>query len=454
MMMMIPRRTFVGAAVLRLALLCYGEWQDAAMDVKFTDVDYWVFTDAAAAIAAGGSPFDRATYRYTPLLAMALLPNGWLGKAWGKAMFCAADLLAALFIAGILTRRMGVSDRATEILVNAGWLFNPLIFTISARGNAESLLCCLILGTVYFLTEGGLVPAGLLFGLSVHLKLFPAIYAFPFLPFIWHAAWRPHHNPTTTESSPSHAASSTSLAPDEKESVILRAVATPSPLLGASHARKKAPQPKPVSANKKRKAALFGISKKLLRLVLFAVASLASFTLATLPMFYLYGQKYLQESFLYHLHRKDHRHNFSPYFLPFYLESVSPLPPFASLLAFLPQVLLLVLIGIKLGRTHLPFACFLQTFVFVTFNKVCTSQYFLWYLCLFPFAYATLSAIKPAEWIGLAGLWFGAQAVWLKFAYNLEFLGRPHYLHVWLASLLFMLVNTGIAYFMINKLDK
>lgn len=452
--MMIPRRTFIGAAILRIALICYGEWQDAAMDVKFTDVDYWVFTDAAAAMAAGASPFDRATYRYTPLLAMALLPNGIIGKAWGKMLFCACDLLAALFIAGILTRRMNVSDRATEFLVNAGWLFNPLIFTISARGNAESLLCCLILGTLYFLMEGRLITAGLLFGLSVHLKLFPAIYAFAFLPFIWHAAWKRSHKTTMAEPSLSHAASSVSLGPEEKESVILRAVATPSPLLGASHARKKAPQPKPVNGNKKRKTALFGISKKFLRLVLFAVASLFAFALTTLPMFYLYGQKYLEESFLYHLHRKDHRHNFSPYFLPFYLESVSPLPPFASLLAFLPQVLLLVLIGIKLGRTQLPFACFLQTFVFVTFNKVCTSQYFLWYLCLFPFAYATLTAIKPAEWIALAGLWFGAQGIWLKFAYNLEFLGRPHYLHVWLASLLFMFFNTGIAYFMINKLDK
>jgi len=35
------------AGIVRLLLYAYGLWQDAAMTVKYTDIDYIVFTDAA-----------------------------------------------------------------------------------------------------------------------------------------------------------------------------------------------------------------------------------------------------------------------------------------------------------------------------------------------------------------------------------------------------------------------
>lgn len=83
------------AAAARAALLSMGQWQDTHLEVKYTDIDYEVVTDGALFMARGGSPYDRSTYRYTPLLAAALLPNVSLHRAWGKLLFCGADLLAA-----------------------------------------------------------------------------------------------------------------------------------------------------------------------------------------------------------------------------------------------------------------------------------------------------------------------------------------------------------------------
>ena len=59
----------------RLVLIIWGDFQDRIAQVRYTDVDYDVLTDAAAHILKGGSPYERATYRYTPALALLMLPN-------------------------------------------------------------------------------------------------------------------------------------------------------------------------------------------------------------------------------------------------------------------------------------------------------------------------------------------------------------------------------------------
>ena len=70
----------------------------------------------------------------------------------------------------------------------------------------------------------------------------------------------------------------------------------------------------------------------------------------------------------------------------------------------------------------LPFCLFAQTFVFVAYNKVVTSQYFIWYLSLLPLIVPNLKLTKYEAVTSLL-LWGFTQASWLLPAYFLEFKG-------------------------------
>jgi phosphatidylinositol glycan class M len=168
------------AFLFRLLLLFYGEWQDANLTVKYTDIDYVVFTDAARYVTLDSSPYLRETYRYTPLLAILLTPNIYLFHAFGKCLFAAADLVVGYLIHQILILRGMPSKRA--LFFDALWLLNPMVANISTRGNAESLLGAMMLGTLYLLlTKSYFYYGACLFGLAVHFKIYPIIYAVPLL---------------------------------------------------------------------------------------------------------------------------------------------------------------------------------------------------------------------------------------------------------------------------------
>lgn len=78
---------------------------------------------------------------------------------------------------------------------------------------------------------------------------------------------------------------------------------------------------------------------------------------------------------------------------------------------------------------------FLQTALFVAFNKVCTSQYFTWFLPLLPPVIPQLH-LSRRETATVVVAWILAQAVWLGSAYMLELRAQSVYIVVWAAGLL------------------
>ncbi len=176
------RTVFLASIAVRAFLLVYGEWQDREFAVKFTDIDYHVFNDAAQHIVEGRSPFLRPTYRYTPLLALLLTLNHYCFFSFGKVMFVCCDLGAAWIIHQILALR-GVGKRGQVGSVSL-WLLNPLTATVSSRGNAESILAVLVLLTLYLVMCKRVYLSAVVFGFAVHVKIFPVIYALPLFLFI------------------------------------------------------------------------------------------------------------------------------------------------------------------------------------------------------------------------------------------------------------------------------
>ena len=70
--------------------------------IDYSDLDYKVYTDGSKYIYQGGSPFDRHTYRYTPILGFLLLPNVFF-ESFGKILFGLSDIGCSILIDKILS---------------------------------------------------------------------------------------------------------------------------------------------------------------------------------------------------------------------------------------------------------------------------------------------------------------------------------------------------------------
>lgn len=335
-----PLPLFAAATILRAAMLLYGLWQDANSPLKYTDIDYLVFTDAArfTFASASASPYTRETYRYTPLLAWLLYPTTWPGTFWfsfGKVLFAAADIIAGYLIICVLRGpavRMS-EDRACRYA--SIWLLNPMVATISTRGSSEGLLGVLVMALLWAVLEKRVTLAGVLLGLGVHFKIYPFIYA----PAI---VWWMDAQQMSGRTDAQIQAKKDGQSPTKPTALLGKFIAFITP-----------------------------------DRILLAIVSLTTFLGLNFVMYALYGMPFLTHTFLHHVSRIDHRHNFSPYNILLYLTSAHPSTALikAESVAFLPQLVLsTVLIPIVGAKKDLPTTMLAQTFAFVTFNKVCTSQ--------------------------------------------------------------------------------
>jgi len=358
----------------------------------------------------------------------------------------------------------GCSEQAA-LASTALWLFNPFTFAISTRGSCESVVSMLMLMVLHCLLRGRVAAAAAVYGLATHLRIYPIIYALPLVIFL--GGDLPRGNGVGN----AHAAP---VPGDASLAGVLRRLGS---------------QGGVVRLNLGRLGRL--VTNK--RVVIFAAVSSGMFIALGAVCYAVYGDDFLREAFLFHLSRNDIRHNFAHAFYGVYLAPADGgdsgsgggniyTALAGKMLAMLPQLAVVVLVGIKYAR-DLPFCLFLQTLGFVAFNKVCTAQYFVWYFCLMPLAVPGSGLLRtpggggggggggrgrnvgcstgdtsrqeggigslPRIWASVV-VWLLAQIQWLSVAYLLEFCGLGVFLLLWGASVVFLGANVWLMFELVS----
>ena len=462
-------------------LLDGGRW---LAGVSYTDIDFLVFTDAAEYLKRGMSPYDRHTYRYTPFLAELLsrLPT----KEFGRYLFCVADALCGYMIMherrtrrerdqpqrdnnldASENRKIVSSWQSAELVDALLWLYNPLAINICTRGSSESLMVLLPVLLTFWIATGNerqqqhrkddegsggdsdsnddgtatflrVLLAGICHGVAIHSKLYPVIYSLSYMAYF---ATPRRSGPKTSDRK---AFRKTSTFPWTNPVKLIRLAKLWIGRLFFS--------PKPL---------------------LFMLTFLSTFGFLTWIAVYIYGEIALQEGLLYHFSRVDHRHNYSMYWYWIYLARArtsdfltakaanttlasmvhgahpSDIFSLATLgrILLVPQAFLLAFssVGMAPHDGQLGLTLFVQTYLFVTHNKVITAQYFTWYLCLLPLCNSSGSGDMQFRKLARASILLVLSILlWLGSAYGLEMQGLRFHRVVWFASVLYFFANVNM----------
>jgi phosphatidylinositol glycan class M len=173
----------------------------------------------------------------------------------------------------------------------AFWIYNPMTIVMSTRGSNDNIITTLVFATIYYLLKRQYVTSGLLYGLSVHFKIYPIIYALPFYLYI----------------------------DCDKSSLTLNSFSLRSLISTPFFTRNR---------------------------LVFTFVSASTFLALTALFYLIYGYEFLYEGYLYHFVRKDNRHNYSVYFYLIYQMYDMQSSRLFAILAFIPQWTIIILAGL------------------------------------------------------------------------------------------------------------
>lgn len=116
----------------------------------FTDLDYKVFLDASLF----DSPYERHTYRYSPVLAWIMSPSYKYDQNFGKYLLAFFDMAACFFIFKIFAERKGGDNVSGAVLISSIIYTNPFLIYLSTRGSCEAITMTLAFAFLYFYFGG------------------------------------------------------------------------------------------------------------------------------------------------------------------------------------------------------------------------------------------------------------------------------------------------------------
>ena len=407
---------YITSLIIRFAIIIITEYLYYNYGVLYTDIDYHVFSDGAKHVSKLESPYERETYRYTPLLAALMIPNIKIWYPIGKFLLSTIDVGVGYLIELLLKYQhkdlkeektfndiiKGKKDESYYGYASLFYLYNPLTVVICTRGSADCIITFLVLLSLIYLEKKNYYLSALLYGFAVHFKIYPIIYAPSLFLYL---IYKEYVKDTSQPLEPIQFC----------QRVFYKIISTIKMVFK------------------------FFFTKVALSFVIISSGVFFFF----LGIFYkLIGYKFLYEYLLYHLIRKDHRHNYSIFYYTIYLTYDNDFSKYLSLITFLPQMILILVATLFLYK-DINLCLIVLTMIFVHFNKVITAQYFIWYLSLIPLIIHRniLFNRRNKKVIIMFSFWMFFELIWNTFSHKLEYEGKNYFLSMWGVDICFFLTS-------------